>query len=97
MTIDPGEVRRLARLASLELEDNEILRLASELSSVLEHCATVSNLVDVATDPIRPENGTLRDDEVRGPTGAIDLGALKLVLIDGERFFVVPGLDVGER
>jgi len=35
--ISPGDVRHVARLARLALEDDEIGRYASQLSAILEH------------------------------------------------------------
>lgn len=97
MTIDSEEIRRLAKLASLELEADEISRFASELSSVLEHCVTVSNFGGAPSDSVRPENRPLRSDDVREPGRSMDMDGLKWVMVENERFFIVPRVDVGER
>lgn len=44
MAIDLEEVRRIARLARLELSDRECERLAGELGAVLEHVAILDGL-----------------------------------------------------
>ena len=42
--IDAGEVRHVARLARLELSDEEVERMAAELAGVLDHIARISEL-----------------------------------------------------
>jgi len=42
--IDRDEVRHVARLARLELSEQEIDRMAIELAGVLEHIATINEL-----------------------------------------------------
>ena len=51
MAIDRAEVRRISRLAHLELDDAAIDSLTRDLESILEHVATLDEL-DV--DSIRP-------------------------------------------
>ena len=42
--IDRDEVRHVARLARLQLSDDEVERMAVELAGVLEHIATIAEL-----------------------------------------------------
>ncbi len=53
MSISLDEVRHVARLARLELDDQEILLLQSELNSLLGH---FSDLMDVEVDGIEPQS-----------------------------------------
>jgi aspartyl-tRNA(Asn)/glutamyl-tRNA(Gln) amidotransferase subunit C len=66
--IDREQVLHVARLARLRLEDDEVGRMASELSAVLDHIAKISEL---DLDDVRPTShvvevtGRLRADEPR--------------------------------
>ena len=68
MSIDHAEVRRIADLAQLELDDAEVASLTRELQSILDHFATLDEL-DVSgvepgpLDPREPE--PWREDRVR--------------------------------
>jgi aspartyl-tRNA(Asn)/glutamyl-tRNA(Gln) amidotransferase subunit C len=64
--IDRNEVLHVARLARLALSEEEIEPMARELSSVLDHIATISelDLADVApTSHVVEVAGALRADE----------------------------------
>jgi aspartyl-tRNA(Asn)/glutamyl-tRNA(Gln) amidotransferase subunit C len=63
------QVLHVARLARLELTDDEIERFGSELSKVLDHIETIEQLGDLADVPptshvVEVEN-VLRSDEPR--------------------------------
>jgi aspartyl-tRNA(Asn)/glutamyl-tRNA(Gln) amidotransferase subunit C len=66
--IDREEVLHVARLARLRLEEDELQRMASELSAVLDHIARIGEL---ALDDVPPTShvvevtGRLRADEPR--------------------------------
>jgi aspartyl-tRNA(Asn)/glutamyl-tRNA(Gln) amidotransferase subunit C len=66
--IPEEEVRRLARLARIELEDEEVARLAPQLADVLAHVERM-NRVDTsnveATSHGLQQAGGLRQDEPR--------------------------------
>ena len=68
MSIDPEQVLHVAKLARLELSDEEVGRMATELSSVLGHIETISALqlddVPATTHVVEVENA-LRPDEPR--------------------------------
>jgi aspartyl-tRNA(Asn)/glutamyl-tRNA(Gln) amidotransferase subunit C len=66
--IDRDEVRHVARLARLELSDEEVDRMAVELAGVLEHISTIDELdlsgVAPTSHVVAVENA-LRPDEPR--------------------------------
>lgn len=60
--IDEEEVRRIARLARLELDDDEVGRLVEELGRILDHFDELRELdPDEASTPGH-ERGSLRPD-----------------------------------
>jgi len=66
--IDPDEVRKVARLARLQLGDEELEPMARELSSVLDHIEKIGelDLEDVPpTSHVVEVTGALRADEPR--------------------------------
>lgn len=66
--IDRDEVLHVARLARLALSEDEIEPMARELSAVLDHVATISelDLADVPpTSHVVEVTGRLRPDEPR--------------------------------
>ncbi len=68
MALSPDDVAALARLARIEMTDEELAHLAPQLDVILESVASVS---DVATDDIPPTSHALpltnvfREDVVR--------------------------------
>ena len=68
MALSPHDVADLARLARIELTDDELELLAPQLDVILE---SVAHVADVAADDIPPTShalpltNVLRDDEVR--------------------------------
>jgi len=66
--IDRDEVLAVARLARLQLSDDEVEPMARELSSVLDHIATIAelDLDDVPpTSHVVDVSGALRTDKPR--------------------------------
>lgn len=53
--IAPEQVRRLAWLARLRLEDEEVVRLAAELGGILEHFDALDRLVPPGEEHARLE------------------------------------------
>ena len=51
MALTPDEVRYIATLARIGLQDDEVERLRSELSAILEHFAVLN---DIDTDDVPP-------------------------------------------
>jgi aspartyl-tRNA(Asn)/glutamyl-tRNA(Gln) amidotransferase subunit C len=68
VSIDREQVLHVAKLARLELTDEEVGRMATELSSVLGHIETINELrlddVPATTHVVEVENA-LRPDEPR--------------------------------
>jgi aspartyl-tRNA(Asn)/glutamyl-tRNA(Gln) amidotransferase subunit C len=66
--IDRDQVLHVARLARLELSEDEVERMASELSAILEHVERISSLdlegVEPTSHVVALEN-VLRPDEPR--------------------------------
>jgi aspartyl-tRNA(Asn)/glutamyl-tRNA(Gln) amidotransferase subunit C len=72
--IERDEVLHVARLARLRLTDEEIDRMSSELSSVLDHIEKIGELDLEGVEPtshVVPLENVLRDDEPR-PSLAAD-------------------------
>jgi aspartyl-tRNA(Asn)/glutamyl-tRNA(Gln) amidotransferase subunit C len=68
LSIDEGEVRRIARLARLDPDDPAVERLRRELQSILDHVAMLDEL-DFTEEPAMPAPGgtgrPLRSDDPR--------------------------------
>src|ERR1039458_10562533 len=84
--IEREEVRHVARLARLQLSDEEVDRIAVELASVLEHIATIEQLDLDAVEPtshvVTVENA-LRPDEPQPPLARERALASAPALADG--------------
>jgi aspartyl-tRNA(Asn)/glutamyl-tRNA(Gln) amidotransferase subunit C len=67
--ITPDEVRRVARLARLELTDDEVAKFQEQLSAILEAVSTVSELdlsdVPPTAHPLEIQNAWAEDVPVR--------------------------------
>ena len=85
------QVLHVARLARLELDDDEVERMAGELSGILEHIERIAELdleeVEPTSHVVALEN-VLRSDDPR-PSLSRER-ALKSALDAGERGFRVP-------
>jgi aspartyl-tRNA(Asn)/glutamyl-tRNA(Gln) amidotransferase subunit C len=72
--INPQEVREIAALARLRLDDAEILRLTHELDGILGYIETIKALPTADVEPMThavPFDCPMRADEV-GPSLTID-------------------------
>ena len=65
MSIDKDEVRRVAELANLALTEEEIERMAEELSGILAH---VDKLNELDTSNVEPMAQVLTDDQTADAT-----------------------------
>jgi aspartyl-tRNA(Asn)/glutamyl-tRNA(Gln) amidotransferase subunit C len=67
--IERDQVHHVARLARLRLTEDEVERMAGELSQILEHVETMNELdldgVEPTSHVVELQN-VLRDDEPRG-------------------------------
>lgn len=66
--LDRSEVMHIARLARLDLDDAEVDRMGVELSTILDHVESLSELdlsgVEPTAHPVA-QSGGLREDEPR--------------------------------
>lgn len=90
--IDRGQVRHVANLARLELDDADVDHLAIELASILSHFEELSEVelppeAELADRGLAPR---LRDDEVRSDPLAFPPSEMAPEWREG--FFVVPRL-----
>jgi aspartyl-tRNA(Asn)/glutamyl-tRNA(Gln) amidotransferase subunit C len=98
MRITDEEVRRVAELAALALRDDEVERMAKDLSSILRHIDKLNELdVELETNGVEPmaqvlfeaeETATLREDEERPCLS--NLEALANAPASGNGYFKVP-------
>ena len=91
MSVDREEVLRIARLARLRLDDDELERMTDDLNSILEHVDTLGALEDddVATDDRWADRTSTRASEETGADPErLDPSGIAPAFQDG--FFVVP-------
>ena len=70
MPMDPSVVEHVARLARLELSDEERQRFARQLGSILEYCATLNELDAEHVEPtshVLTLTNVFRDDVAGTP------------------------------
>lgn len=97
MALSADEVRHVAMLARLALDDDEIERLAPELNAILDYAEQVGEVAATDVEPTThpyPLTDVLRADE---PGAVLDRDALLAGApeSDGERF-VVPRIVAEE-
>ncbi|HWI21284.1 MAG TPA: Asp-tRNA(Asn)/Glu-tRNA(Gln) amidotransferase subunit GatC [Baekduia sp.] len=88
--IDRDQVLHVARLARLELEDDEVERIAGELSKVLEHVDAISALDLDGVEPtshVVDIDTALRPDEVT-PSLPRDLVLAQAPAVQDDGFLV---------
>ena len=99
MRVDPDEVRRIADLARLGIDDVEVDRLTDEMNRILEYA---NRLRGVEVEPEAPEmsdphdagvsiGGGTRSIEVERPDALSD-GIASFAPQEADGFFVVPPL-----
>jgi aspartyl-tRNA(Asn)/glutamyl-tRNA(Gln) amidotransferase subunit C len=68
MSIDRAEVARIAELARLEIPEDQVERLAAQLSQVLDFATTIQqlDLKGCESTVFAPADAPLRDDEPDG-------------------------------
>lgn len=72
-TIDETQVRKVAKLARLELTDEEVKRFSRDLGAILEYIQKLNELNTDGVEPLAhclPITNVLRDDIVRPSLGA---------------------------
>lgn len=91
MSVTPDDVRHVARLARLGIDDIRIPALVAELNGILAHMDVLQQ-VDVAGVPLTPPNAVmpLRDDAL--PPDALQRDRAAFAPRAREGFFLVPRL-----
>ncbi len=98
MNITEQEIRRVAELANLALTDDEVARMARDLSGILTHVDKLNELDTTGVEPMSQvlvhtedageETPTLREDRERPPLRHGD--ALANAPLAGSGYFKVP-------
>ena len=94
MKITDEEVRRVAELAALALRDDEVERMARDLSSILSHIDKLNELDTSGVEPMAQvlfdaeETATLREDVERSCLSNAE--ALANAPVSGSGYFKVP-------
>lgn len=94
MKITEQEVRRVMELASLALTEEEIARMAQDMSGILEHIDKLNELDTSNVEPMAQvlyeagETATLREDVERPPLTNPE--AVGNAAISGQGYFKVP-------
>jgi aspartyl-tRNA(Asn)/glutamyl-tRNA(Gln) amidotransferase subunit C len=95
MSISEQEIRRVAELANLALTDDEVARMALDLSGILTHVDKLNELDTTGVEPMaqvlaftEDETATLREDRERPSLGNHD--ALANAPLAGSGYFKVP-------
>lgn len=95
MAITRGDVEHVARLARLGLDDEEVDRLAAELSHILDAMQALAQL-DTSTIPptaqVIPLNTVMRDDVAR-PSWSVEDILRNAPATREQQFLVPPVLD----
>ncbi len=95
--IDQDQVRKVAKLARLELEEREVEEFAGQLSSILEYVEKMNELDTEGVEPLAhclPISNVLREDSVKGSIGT-EAALANAPQRDGEFFKVPKILDAG--
>ena len=90
-TIDQAQVRKVAKLARLELSEAEIGEFATQLSAILEYVEKMNHLDTENIEPLAhslPVSNVFREDVPRDSIGAE--AALANAPRRDEKFFLVP-------
>jgi aspartyl-tRNA(Asn)/glutamyl-tRNA(Gln) amidotransferase subunit C len=97
MAIQRDEVRRIAGLARLEIREEDLDRVAAELSSVLDYAQALKRLDLAGCEPLvfAPRAAALRADEPDG-RGLTSEQALAMAPDSDSGFFVVPPVIEGQ-
>jgi aspartyl-tRNA(Asn)/glutamyl-tRNA(Gln) amidotransferase subunit C len=95
--IDPSEVRRIARLARLELSEDEVQRFAGQLGDVLSHFAALQQIDTTDVEPLAhplPLGNVVRED-VPQPSLDAEAALRNAPAREGDHFRVPTVVDHG--
>ncbi len=91
MSVDKDTVRRIARLARIRVQEDELQPLANELSSILEW---IEQLGEVNTEGVEPMTSVEDMPMKKRPDEVVDGNRAEDILANAPRregnFFVVP-------
>ncbi|MBM3761176.1 MAG: Asp-tRNA(Asn)/Glu-tRNA(Gln) amidotransferase subunit GatC [Acidobacteria bacterium] len=96
MQFSKEEVRKVAKLANLDLTEAEVERMAHDMGEVLTHMEQLSSLDTSAVEPMTqvlfaaPATASLREDAVREKTLLGTEDALRNSALSGAGHFKVP-------
>ena len=88
--LSPEQVRHVARLARLELSDEEVERFGAQLSTVLGHVETIQRLATEGVEPTAHAlalKNVLRDDRI-GPCLTPEEALAAAPAVEDGRFLV---------
>jgi aspartyl-tRNA(Asn)/glutamyl-tRNA(Gln) amidotransferase subunit C len=97
--MDIGEVRKVARLARLDLPDADLALMAKQLSAILQYVDQLSQLNTDGVEPLAhplPIQNVFRDDEPR-PSLPVDEALRNAPNRAGDYFAVPAVLDAGDE
>jgi aspartyl-tRNA(Asn)/glutamyl-tRNA(Gln) amidotransferase subunit C len=99
MSVTRDEIERMARLASLAVDDETLPQLTQQIDSILTYIAVLEEVVDPQDDS-QPEGREFRPGPQVAPLRSDELGSVPLARPLGqfapamrEGFFVVPKLE----
>jgi aspartyl-tRNA(Asn)/glutamyl-tRNA(Gln) amidotransferase subunit C len=96
MQFTAEDVRKVARLANLELTAEEVERMSQDMAGVLTHMEQLSELDTSEVEPMTqvlfaaPATAALREDAVREHTRLTNADALANAPLSGAGHFKVP-------
>lgn len=98
MAVTEADVRKIAELARLSLEDTAVLTLTAELNGILEHMDVLQQVDTSSVAPtagIGADGAPLRGDAVSPPPMNVPAQSLTAETRDG--FILVPRLSTHEE
>ncbi len=96
--ITPDDVRHVAHLARLEISPERLVKLTSQLESIIEYVAKIGEVDVKGVEPMAhalPLHNVLREDVVE-PSLPLEMVLQNAPDVDG-RFFKVPKVIGGEE
>ena len=96
--MDIGEVRKVARLARLDLSEADLATMTTQLSAILEYVGQLTELNTDGVEPIAhplPLKNVFRPDELR-PSLPVDEALRNAPSRSGDYFAVPAILDAGD-
>lgn len=86
--VDIKDVKHVADLSRLEFTDEELSKIQEDLSSIVNYCSQLSEVVATSAVSMSGEMGTLRDDSVRESMDKADV--VKNAPFHNDSAFIVP-------